>query len=167
MNQVHSSQIAQKYMSVIRSTQSKEGLEFCFAVGTIVIADKRKPVVLVRKKGLTSLRRVLENMNYKTTNGIQEPSDFKFLRSGTGRMNKEGVIVVRLAKGGMAKFMAIRTQMRLYFKDLRVSMPAIQEAEPLTEEDLNLFEIAAQATSDELPSNDDQEPVGTLEGGRR
>ncbi|WP_457662915.1 hypothetical protein [Sinorhizobium medicae] len=165
MNQVHSSQIAQKYMSVIRSTQSKEGLEFCFAVGTIVIADKRKPVVLVRKKGLTSLRRVLENMNYKTTNGIQEPSDFKFLRSGTGRMNKEGVIVVRLAKGGMAKFMAIRTQMRLYFKDLRVSMPAIQEAEPLTEEDLNLFEIAAQATSDELPSNDDQEPVGNLGGG--
>ncbi|WP_457661515.1 hypothetical protein [Sinorhizobium medicae] len=44
-------------------------------------------------------------------------------------------------------------------------MPAIQEAEPLTEEDLNLFEIAAQATSDELPSNDDQEPVGNLGGG--
>nr|WP_225039938.1 hypothetical protein [Rhizobium sp. T1473]MCA0804322.1 hypothetical protein [Rhizobium sp. T1473] len=98
MNQVHSSQIAQKYMSVIRSTQAKEGLEFCFAVGTIVIAEKRKPVVLVRKKGLTSLRRVLENMHYKTTKGVQEPSDFKFLRSGTGRMNKEGVIVVRLAK---------------------------------------------------------------------
>ncbi|WQP22628.1 hypothetical protein U8C33_37960 (plasmid) [Sinorhizobium meliloti] len=89
---------------------------------------------------------------------------------------EEGVIVVRLAKGGMAKFPAIRTQMRLYFKNMGVTLPAMQEAEPLTEEELNLFEIAAKATSNELPSNDDQATsyftsdddqatVGTLEGG--
>ncbi|MBX4996156.1 hypothetical protein HJB56_31420 [Rhizobium lentis] len=156
MSQVHSSQMAQRFLSVIRSTQAKEGLEFCFAVGTIVIAGDKKPVVLVRKKGLTSLRRALEDMHYKTVKGVQEPDDFKFLRSGTGRMNKEGIIVVRLAKGGMAKFMAVKTNMRRYFKDLRVSLPDLQEAELLNEEDLNRFEIAAQANADELPS-DNQE----------
>ncbi|BCH19793.1 hypothetical protein [Mesorhizobium sp. L-2-11] len=159
MSQVHSAQMAQRFLSVMRSTRAKEGLEFCFAVGTIVIAGEKKPVVLVRKKGLTSLRRTLEDMRYKTPKGVQEPVDFKFLRSGTGRMNPEGVIVVRLAKGGMAKFMAIKTQMRRYFKDLRVSLPDIQEAQPLSEEDLNRFEIAAQANSDDLPSDDNQEVV--------
>ncbi|MCH4561147.1 MULTISPECIES: hypothetical protein [Mesorhizobium] len=159
MSQVHGTQIAQRFLSVMRSTQSDERLEFCFAVGTIVIAGEKKPVVLVRKKGLTSLRRTLEDMRYKTPKGVQEPIDFKFLRSGTGRMNQEGVIVVRLAKGGMAKFMAIKTQMRRYFKDLRVSLPDIQEAEPLSEEDLNRFEIAAQANSDDLPSDENQEVV--------
>ncbi|MFQ6186410.1 hypothetical protein ACLMJV_31480 [Sinorhizobium meliloti] len=155
MNQVHSKKIARKYMSVMTGTQAKEGLSFCFAVGTSVIAGQRKPVVLVRKKGLKSLRRVLEDMHYKTTKGVQEPSEFRFLRSGTGR-TEEGVIVVRLAKGGMAKFPAMRTQMRLYFKNMGVTLPAMQEAEPLTEEELNLFEIAAKATSNELPSDDDE-----------
>ncbi|MGO7564636.1 hypothetical protein ACC754_35110 [Rhizobium johnstonii] len=158
MSQVHSSQMAQRFLSLIRSTQAKDGVEFCFAVGTIVIAGEKKPVVLVRKKGLTSLRRALEQMRYKTAKGVQEPDDFKFLRSGTGRMNKEGIIVVRLAKGGTAKFMAVKTNMRRYFKDLRLSLPDLQEAELLNEEDLNRFEIAAQANADELPS-DNQEVV--------
>ncbi|MER8383769.1 hypothetical protein [Mesorhizobium sp. M1405] len=159
MSQVHSAQMAQRFLSVMRSAQAAKKLEFCFAVGTIVIAGEKKPVVLVRKKGLKGLRVILEDMPYKTPKGVQEPVDFKFLRSGTGTMNERSVIVVRLAKGGTANFTAIKTQMKRYFKDLRVSLPDIQEAEPLSEEDLNRFEIAAKANSDDLPSDDNQEIV--------
>ncbi|WP_192246823.1 hypothetical protein [Mesorhizobium silamurunense] len=164
MSQVHSKEMLYKYMNVINN--SGEGLEFCFAVGTIVISGEEKPVpvALVRKKGLASLRRVLEDMPYKTPKGVQEPSEFKFLGSGTGSM-REGVIVVRMAKG---KFITVKTQMKRYFKNLKVSLPDIQEAEPLNEEDLNRFEVAAQENADDLPSDTDhkvaqQSPAGGAE----
>ncbi|MBM2716217.1 hypothetical protein JQK88_34680 [Mesorhizobium caraganae] len=154
MNQVHSKDMAKKYLNLMN--RSRDGLEFCFAVGTVVIAAHEKPipVVLVRKKGLAGLRTVLERMEYKAPEGLQKPSKFKFLGSGTGRMNEKDVVLARMAKG---KFQTAKMQMKMYFKDLRVSLPVMQEAEPLNEEDLNRFEVAAQDNSDDLPENDYQE----------
>ncbi|WP_221157854.1 hypothetical protein [Rhizobium sp. NLR9b] len=143
-------------MNIIKRTQAKEGLEFCFALGISGIAGKEKPVVLVRKNGLTTLRKALEKIPYETTKGLCQPTDFRFLKSGTGRMNKEGVIVVRLGKGGSAQIAEVRRYMKRYFKDFKKTLPDLDVADPLKEEDLNRFEIAAQENSDELPA-DNQE----------
>ncbi|MBB4436572.1 hypothetical protein [Rhizobium esperanzae] len=150
----HNRTRAKKFLQLIDQTKNRADLEFCFAVGTV--GDLRKPAVLVSKKKLNGLAQTLKNMPFEDDEDSSK-ENFSLLRRGTGRMNENGVILVKLADGGKAGFPQVQKVMKKYFVNFRMRLPDMQEAGILTEEDIQQFEMNAEENSQFLPPDDSEE----------
>ncbi|WP_105374999.1 hypothetical protein [Neorhizobium huautlense] len=155
MAKAHNRQRAQTFLNVIERTKGRVDVEFCFAVGTI--GDPEKAVVLVSKSGLNSLAGTLKKMPYENGKDSGKANDFALLRRGTGKMNEDGIILLRLARGGKAGFQQVNRRMKEYFKGFGLKLPQMQEAGVLTEEDVRQFEVTATKNSQYLPADDNEE----------
>ncbi|RJT29458.1 hypothetical protein D3227_31900 [Mesorhizobium waimense] len=160
MAKAHNRQRAQTFLNLIEQTKGKADVEFCFAVGTIGDPEE-KAVVLVKKSGLNSLVGVLKKMPYEI--GEDGKADgFALLQRGTGKMNEDGVILLRLARGGKAGFQQVKRRMKEYFRGFGLRLPDMEEAGVLTEEDVRLFEGTAMTNSQYLPADGDEQPTNTV-----
>ncbi|MGX9120470.1 hypothetical protein ACWTU6_28010 [Mesorhizobium sp. BHbsci] len=150
----HNKKRATTFHKLIKQTKTRADLEFCFAVGTI--GEKEKTVVLVRKSGFDGLRGALRAMPYRNGTEVHKAVQFSLLARGTGRLNEEGVIVLRLTPGGKAGFQQVKKRMREYFKAFSIILPDMQEAGVLTAQDMEHFEAKAKENSRYLPADDDE-----------
>ncbi|MGX9147724.1 hypothetical protein [Mesorhizobium sp. 128a] len=159
---LHNKKRATTFHNLIKQTKTRADLEFCFAVGTI--GEEEKTVVLIRKSGFDALRGALRAMPYKNGTEVHKPVQFSLLARGTGRLNEEGVIVLRLTPGGKAGFPQVKKRMREYFKAFSIILPDMQEAGVLTAKDMEHFEAKAKENSRYLPADDDEkleDPMAT------
>lgn len=151
MARKHNSNTAQQYLNLIDQTKAKPDLEVCFAIGTIGAGKSERVVALFSNKSLNSLPNTLKIMDYKEKKDKDylEAKNFSLMRKGSGRLNDQGIFVVRLARGGNAGFTTVEKKMKEYFREIGKKgafpdMELQQDAGELTEEEINAFEMKAE-----------------------
>lgn len=165
MARKHNSNTAQQYLNLIDQTKAKPDLEVCFAIGTIGTGKSERVVVLFSNRSLNSLPNALKIMDYKEKKDKDylEAKNFSLMRKGSGRLNDQGIFVVRLARGGSAGFTTVEKKMKEYFKDIGKKgafpdMELQQDAGELTEEEINAFEIKAEENAKYFTGGNEDRP---------